>query len=166
LVGWAGWKLIFPFAVELCRFGFSVSTSLWSSVGASAMENAEVMVDDGGADLFNICTLLIGSFCNISSDSVRGVENRAERTWSSRRGPSALRCTDIWSGFPYLTVRTFSKLPCFEAAPICMASTPGCCQSTDGHVSYYKLAPEFAPDSGIYSSGTMQSKPKRTLKNT
>ncbi|KRX61343.1 hypothetical protein T09_4384, partial [Trichinella sp. T9] len=110
LVGWAGWKLIFPFAVELCRFGFSVSTSLWSSVGASAMENAEVMVDDGGADLFNICTLLIGSFCNISSDSVRGVENRAERTWSSRRGPSALRCTDIWS-FAWLRLQVVAKAP-------------------------------------------------------
>ncbi|KAL1237430.1 Contactin-associated protein-like [Trichinella spiralis] len=75
------------------------STSLWSSVGVSAMD--VVMVDDGGADLFKICTLLIGSFCNdsgdVSSDSVRDVENRAERTWSSRRGPSALRCTDIWS---------------------------------------------------------------------
>ncbi|KRX93583.1 hypothetical protein T4E_5864 [Trichinella pseudospiralis] len=42
----------------------------------------------------------------------------------------------------------------------------GCCQSTDDHVPHCMLAPEFAPDCGTYSSGTMQSKQKRTLKNT
>ncbi|KRY21869.1 hypothetical protein T12_13665 [Trichinella patagoniensis] len=161
------------------------------------MENAEVMVDDGGADLFNICTLLIGSFCNISSDSVRGVENRADCLLHfllpgfalsglgvAEGGP--VRCGArtfgrfvVRLGFSIFDSEDFFKAAMFRSSSeltelgitefwkvICMASTPGCCQSTDDHVSHYKLAPEFAPDSGIYSSGTMQSKPKRTLKNT
>ncbi|KRY69198.1 hypothetical protein T4A_4206, partial [Trichinella pseudospiralis] len=134
----------------LCRLGFSVSTgflsAVWSSVGASAMEDVEtdvVMVDDGETDLFKICMLWIGSFWNddVSSDSVAGVENRAERTRSSRRGSNALRCTNVRSVVAKAPMTTYHTACSHPNSLLIVAHTPvgPCSPNRSNHWFAFRL---------------------------